>query len=318
MGIPDTYQGRTVGIKDALTDSITFTEAKDTYILVAPVPGYAYFKCEVAPGAAPLNFVGVRFPTYHTNFGASGLNDQSNFTKFRYASIACGIYPTSNFMSFGGSIQVWKMDLNLNRRLSSAMVSTTATELFEQVEITGLDNAISPPRDNFTTSFINGAYAYGLDREDFQWCDFMRAVVYDSRQGVDGFPNLAAVSGVSPLQGLGNVQSIMYKIDTGAGVKNSASIKVWNCIEAQVTTNSAFYQFSGISPPHDPVAMQSYADLKMRLPVAVPAAQNAGMWNKVLSILRGLFSAVAYIPGPVGIAAGGLHSITSVLHDLTM
>jgi hypothetical protein len=102
-GIPDQFHGRTLSIKDCQTTAVSFTANTDTYIVVAPIPGFAYFKAEVPIGGDPTLFVGVPFTTYNTNFG-TGTDTDNNFSKFRYASLAAGLYPTSNMMQFSGSI----------------------------------------------------------------------------------------------------------------------------------------------------------------------------------------------------------------------
>jgi len=311
-GIPDRYQGRTLAIKDCYTASINFTAGQDTYIVASPIPGYAYFQSVVASGAQPVTFTGVPFPTYATNFGTN--NATSNFSKFRYASLAMGLYPTSNLMQFGGSIAAWKVDLAL---AETATVPLTATEQYWSPRLSGAQGiTVSPPRDNVTHSFIDGMFSCATDRSgDFDWHDFQRAPNYDA--GATGTPFLQQQSGgAAPLTGLGNTNTIVYKISSATGAVNSAVLKIWNCVELQPNTNSSLFQFSGISPAHDPVAIEAYNHVKMMLPVAVKAAANASMWQSVLSALSTLFGAGSMVPGPLGVISGGLEKITSGISGL--
>jgi hypothetical protein len=319
-GIPDNFHGRTLAVKDCYTTALGFTPDTDTYLLVAPVPGYAYFRAEVPIGNNPLNFVGVPFPTYTTNFG-SGTDRENNFSKFRYASMAAGLYPTSNFMSFAGSIQAWRVDLNLAENQREAVNSVGPPAVMDQYlqkRIQGLQGVVPmAPRDNYSESFIKGAYTFAFDKsQDFEWNDFVSAENYlqsnnvsDKQLSFDGFHRLT---------GLGNVNSIVYKISTPLGATNTAIFRMWNCIELQPDTNSGLFQFSGVSPPLDDLALNTYHALKMRFPVAMPCAENAKFWETVLRVLQEVSRAGAYLPGPAGVMSGGLSTIVNSIAGLVL
>jgi hypothetical protein len=319
-GIPDSYTGRTVPIKDCSTTALSFTANTDTYIVIAPIPGYAYFKAEVAPGVRPSIFTGVPFSTYATNFGANTVAGTvppamslNNFTRFRYASLAAGLYPTSNYMSYAGSVSVWKADINLRTSQGNVMVTATDTidrrGMFNSLE--GF-SAIAPliPRDNYTESFIKGAYTMSLDRSGkFDWDDFMYSTLY-----ADGDTNsnvFNSASSAMPLTGWGNMETIVFKVSTPTGAVNTANLKMWNCIEMQVNTSSSLYQFAGVSPALDPLALQAYGKIRNEIPVAVPCAQNSGFWTRVLSILRTGTSLLSHIPGPIGMISHGIAGLMS-------
>jgi len=311
-GIPDQFHGRTLSIKDCFTTAMAFTPGTDTYIIVAPVPGYAYFEAATPiNGTTALTYVGTTFPTFAQNFG-DGNAAPITFSQFRYASLAVGLYPTSNFMQFSGSIQVWRVDLALIRSLQDlAGVNDTDTV---QLGVSGLQGVTTlAPRDNYSESFIKGAYTYAFDKtQDFEWQQFASANRYASAPGAAGtsVPRLQQAPG-SRLTGLGNTNSIVIKVTTPVGATNTALLRVWNCIELQPHTNSTLYQFSGVSPPHDPVALELYSQLKMRFPVAVPCAENSKFWQNVLKVMQTLTAAGSYLPGPLGIFSKGLHMATT-------
>jgi len=342
-GIPDRFSGRTVTVKDCATTNLDFTAGNDTYIVVAPVPGYAYFTASVASGVKPTTFVGVPYNTYDSNFGpfvagTTGDNQFTapqapNFNKFRYASLAAGVYPTSNMMQFAGSISVWKGDLSLCTLTGSADQTvdyvpgppiSIATTRLTDVDVHKLSGTASistiVPRDNYTESFIKGAFAISLDNSgDFEWSDFLYDPSYASAEStVNGsgalqpnvvFNSADLVDFKKPLTGWGNYESIIYKIATPAGAVNSATLKVWNCLELQVNTSSSTYQFSHPSPHLDAAALSAYSMIRNELPVAVPCAQNADFWRRVLSLLRGMFKAASFIPGPVGMVGQGMTAL---------
>lgn len=319
-GIPDQFHGRTLTIKDCFTTALSFNPGVDTYILIAPVPGYAYFIGNSASvgGPPPSLFTGVPFPTYDTNFGPTGTDSENKFSKFRYASMAAGLYPTSNFMQFSGSIQAWRVDLNLAETLNLAITDTApvASNYFVAKRIQGLQGVTNlVPRDNYSESFIKGAYTFAFDKtQDFEWQDFVSGNQFQETGG----PAASRLSwdGVRNLTGLGNVNTIVYKISTPLDAVNTALFRVWNCIELQPDTNSALFQFSGVSPPHDPVAIEMYQNFKMRFPVALPCVENAKFWETVLRMIRTVSQAGTFLPGPAGVISGGIHTITEALNGI--
>lgn len=322
-GIPDQFHGRTLAIKDCVTNSIEFTAGVDTYILVAPVPGYAYFVGRSASvgAAAPIAFTGVPFPTFTTNFG-DGTDTSNKFSKFRYASLAAGIYPTSNYMQFSGSIQCWRLDLNLAESLRGAVTGVgppVTSEDFVQKRIQGMQG-ITPlaPRDNYSESFIKGAYTFGFDKsQDFEWQDFVSSTAFIESNNL-ATANRLEWDGTSRLTGLGNVNTILYKVSTPTGAVNTAMLRVWNCIELQPDTNSGLFQFSGVSPAHDPIAMELYSNMKMKFPVAVPCVDNSKFWEGVLRMIRTVSQAGSFVPGPFGMISSGVNTITSAINELVM
>lgn len=327
-GIPDRFHGRTLAIKDCNTTALEFEKGTDTYILVAPVPGYAYFRASVPIGDDPVRFVGTRFPTFETNFG-NGFDAQIKFSKFRYASMAAGLYPTSNMMQFSGSVQVWRVDLNLAEALKTGPLgantpyNTDASVVAKRIQ--GLQGVVSlAPRDNYSNSFIKGAYTFAFDKtEDFQWQDFCSGQIYQEFGGpVTDTSIRSLVPTLTPtntnLPGLGNVNTLVFKISTPADAVNTAILRVWNCLELQPDTNSALFQFSGVSPEHDPMALELYNQLKMRFPVAMPCDENAKFWEHVLRLIRTVSAAGMLLPGPYGLLAGGVNTAASALASLVL
>jgi len=320
-GIPDQFHGRTLGIKDCQTTALTFAPGRDTYILAAPVPGYAYFKAEVATGVQPTEFFGVPFTTFAENFG-SGSDAENNFTKFRHASLALGFYPTSNLMQFSGSIQIWRTDLNLAEQARAAVTAVTplATEDFITKRIQGLQSVTTlAPRDNYSESFIKGGYTFAFDKsQDFEWQDFVSAARYDESSAAIPIRRSLVSDGTHFLTGMGNVNTIIMKVSTPTGAVNTGLLRVWNCVELQPNTNSSLFQFSGVSPSHDPLALELYHQLKMRFPVAMPCAENAKFWETVLRVMQQISKVGMLLPGPAGVIAGGMGTMVDAIAGLVI
>nr|QYF49914.1 MAG: putative capsid protein precursor [Sichuan mountain noda-like virus 1] len=331
-GIPDRYNGKTIAIKDCATNSISFPANQDTYIVVAPVPGYAYFSASVATGVQPTDLVGTLFPTYSTNFGNATTGDatvdyyntnNNNFTDFRYASLAAGLYPSTNYMSFSGSISVWKCDMNLMTNTVFAMTTAVTTTEVDTTRLQGLQS-ITPvvPRDNYTENFMKGAFTVAFDQTgNFEWNPFHYRDNYgNNAQASTGVPIRRLTSpaaGASPLVGFGNTETIIIKVATGA-TAGSAILKVWNCIEFKARTDTNLYQFASLSPPYDPMALETYSKVRNQLPVAVCCEQNAFSWQRVLEVLKQIGYLGSHIPGPVGMVSGGIGAISEGLGNLLL
>lgn len=319
QGIPDNYNGRVVPIKDSLTSSLDFTPGKDTYILIAPIPGYSYFKCEVDSGMPPDSFVGVDYTTAETNFGRTA--DSLHFAKFRYASMSVGLYPTSNSTQFSGGISCWKIDLSLLDLVNDTPVSDTVTIANNVTRrITGLE-AIVPqaPRDNYSASFIYGLYTAAVDNNEFKWSSFQSSHYYDNNNDPTGEDQTRTITWNSnfPLRGLGNMQAIVFKVNTPTGAINTALLKTWVCMECQVKTNSTLYQFAKTSPAYDENALILYRSLANSLPVAVTAAQNSSTWAKIRRIISGTLTVASLtLPGVGGMVAAGANGVFNLASGL--
>lgn len=319
QGIPDNYNGRVVPIKDALTSSLDFTAGKDTYLLIAPIPGYSYFKCEVDPGMPPDSFVGVDYTTAETNFGR--IARTLNFAKFRYASMSAGLYPTSNSMQFSGGISCWKIDLSLLDLVNDTPVSDTVTIANNVTRrITGLEAIVAQaPRDNYSASFIYGVYTAAVDNTEFKWSDFQSAHYYDNNNDPTGEDQTRTITWNNnfPLRGLGNMQAIVIKVNTPTGAINTAMLKTWACMECQVKTDSTLYQFAKVSPAYDETALTLYRSIANSLPVACTAAENRGTWAKIRSIISGTLTVASLtLPGVGGMVAAGANGVFNLASGL--
>jgi hypothetical protein len=385
-GIPDKFQGMVLSIKDCSSVPISFSNTLDTWIIKPSSPGLAYFIGTAAPGSTPTTFTAVTYPTYVTNYG-TGLVPELQYTHYRYASSSMGLYSTSNFMSFNGALQVWRVDLNFadelievpqNARLGTMSHVTGSADLLNvhdllktpasnstaisvgggtvwntdldtgtvkparvipgfvddgsvgpaagttdpiqgslvARQVTGLESITSlPPRDNYSQSFQQGAFAYCIDRDMFEWQRFNTATKYVNTNN-SGSINLEW-DGTHRLLGLGNTDALVFKIAAaGSTNQNSAILRVWDCYELKPKTSSALYQFSHMSPAYDPVAMQMYREVAYKMPVAVPSSMNEIQWKRVSEILQALFKMGGYLPGPAGMISSGLGAVTAGIEGL--
>lgn len=332
QGIPDGYEGKALMRKDVYTNTISFEAAKDTFILVMPTPGISYWSTTVASGTFP-NQMTVWTPTYNTSFETlfGTKTDQSadapinpverdlNVSKFRYASSAFEITPTSNYYQYAGSITVWKFtaSLDINVQTSGTGDGQNVKNQMCLIGMAGLSN-VAP--DNKPFKFIDGAYSMAVNSQP-TW-EF-----HAVRSGITRVPGVGEqATGNVPLNptygqfhgdiiGVGDLQCMVFRVSTPTGGVNSAIVKSWSCIEYQPTPSSAFYQFAGNSPVCDPVALKLYKEIAQKVPVAVPVMENEGFWSdRVVPIIKSVLAtarvAGAFLP-PVGQVVSGIDQITS-------
>lgn len=333
-GIPDRYEGKTLTRKDQLTLSMTYPKNKTTWILVMPTPGKAFWSAETDLGVKPTvatNFLAVEYPGALDLFGTASAQQSKLVSEFRYASMAVGIYPTSNMMQYGGSISVWKAMMKWGTANVTKTVTTIPPSTFSVTEqtILGTSAVLTVGRDNFTTGFNNGVYTMSTaEDEDFPF--------WPIRAGHAGLPpngttvtdadmsvKLDVGSGGSALVGCDGMETIIIRIDTPADAVNAAVLKTWACIEYKVMPNSTIDQYASLSAPYDPVALTQYRRIANSLPVAVKASENAWLWDRIRAFLLGTVGAVRvvsgvakHVPGPVGEIAGHVNGLADLMGSL--
>lgn len=329
LGIPDDFMGKTLCRKDVINSSVGFTAAKDTFLVIMPTPGIAYWKVEVPFGTFPLitdTLVAFPYQGFNNMFPASSAliaNRSSNVNQFRYASMCVGLYPTSNLTQYGGSITVWKMPLDLSSALVNDTVAGTSRMTYTVNGLAGLQ-AVSP--DNYASSFIEGCYSQSTCSEpNFAFSDIL--------EGIQTLPALGTTAtqatmevlmsagtdlGAAGILGMGTMDAIVIRVSSPTGAANSAVLKCWACIEYRPTPASAFFQFAKDSPPLDALAMAEYRMIATELPVAVACKDNATFWERVKSIINGAINVGASLPGPVGLVGQGLQGIRSMFSGLQM
>jgi len=327
QGIPDTFDGKVLPRKDVLTQALNFTANRDTYIVVLPTPGVAYWTVDVAVGAslAVTTLNAVPMPGFQTLFGTTAVSRANQVTAFRYASMVAGLYPTSNLMQFAGSISVWKIPVKMELATYDQLIPTTSPITISQSSWTlnGLDALDAVSQDNYTGSFIEGMFSQSINNEpEFEFAPILEGVqilppasTTLAQTGQFCYLNAGAAA-ASAFTGLGSMDAIVIKVSSPVGAVNSAVLKTWACIEYKVNNTSALYQSAHNSPSLDPAAMTAYRKIAHDVPVAVPCKDNATFWERVKRIMNSALSGATMIPGPVGLVATGLRGVTDALHAL--
>lgn len=320
LGVPDKFEGKSLVKKHRLVTAYTVAATFDTYILLAPVPGVAYFATTVAAGAgisATTVFTAVLYSDFASLFGPPGGDNTADVvTKFRYVSNHFELVPTTNQMSWTGNIQSWKLPLAMEVRSVSAP-GATPSSLYT---VTGLNGCNATNANQYTGPFNLGVYTacYSTGAE-FTFNPIIEAQ--------NNLPNDIASSDFAQLNTGGSgcipgldsqFDSLVVKISgVGSNTSNTAILKTWACVEYQVLPGSSLYEYSTFSPC-DLLAIDLYKKIVNELPVGVAFTDNEGFWRRVLQIIRNMSGGLSLLPGPYGLAASGVHSISTALDTLTL
>jgi len=330
QGIPDSFEGKTLVRKDVTTNSLSITGpvgGNETFILVAPTPGVAYWTTTVAtsgsfPTAASV-WTPTRVPGFDTLFGTPGAagaaNRATEVSSFRYASQNVGVYPNSNLMQFAGALTVWKIPLRMVQSNYSVTIPTTVPQTIQQMGwvMNGMEGVSVVSPDNYVGTFIEGCFSQTACNEpEFDFTPIIEGLSTLPILGTSGNPNNQFGQFNGDVLGLGSMDSIVIRISSPAAAVNSAIIKTWSCIEYRVNPNSSEYQSAKDSPELDSVALAAYRHVAKEIPVAVPYHMNSNFWRRVQSILGKVVSGASMLPGPVGDVARGIGATTRALQGL--
>jgi hypothetical protein len=333
MGIPDNYDNLALMRKDVFTNSFNFkaadTTGTDTWILLMPTPGIAYWVATTVGGEFPkqdTKWSPVFNVSFNTLFGKP--TDQTvdtpldpvergnNVTKFRYASNVLEITPTSNFTQFAGSITVWKLPVALIDGAQTFGSGTSQTSRLQKA-LVGLEGLSRVAPDNKPFKFLDGAYSMAVNTEsEWPFEPILSGVTRIPGLGQGSTTNSTFGQFDGDFVGFGHLQTVVMRVSSPDKAINSAIIKTWSCIEYQPNPGSAFYEFAGTSPEIDPVALKLYRDIALKIPVAVTVADNDSFWSdRVMPVIRN-FLKVGRIVGTVVPQVGAAMNVIDAMSDL--
>jgi hypothetical protein len=316
-GIPDSFQGKVLTIKDGRTITLNCPKGQNTWIMVAPTPGFSHFTATTNTGQVPSTWEGQAWANYESAFGPNGYNSTNNYEKYRYASQATELVCTNSALTASGSISAYRIPLQFGVEGNYFLYSLDPNPLFDiasQNTVMGL-SAINTmiPKESYTGHVLKGFYNYNYDESNnFTWQNFYSAQNYSSHPAAEhagGQILMKPTDDNLRLLGIGNLNSTIIRVTAGSE-DISLIVKTWYCLEVLPKPNSNVYQFSHESPALDPVALELYHKAKTRLPVGVPRSENSNFWNRTLSVFRGIVGFMSRIPGPTGLIAGGVNMLS--------
>jgi len=317
-GVPDQYQGKSLTSDTATNKSITPTAGKDTYLVVLPTPGIAYWTCEVDAGSTPVADT-VWTPTHDKSFNsekglfgaptdqestppADPVDRTSSVTKYRYIANSLEITSTASLNTTSGSIVLWKGDM----AMSLGVQSTAETSKCEY-NLNGADFVVSVPRKHYTGAVKDGVYAVAVNNNvDFEWSPILSGITRIPSIGDSPETNSATFGAWrGDVLGFGSLQALCARISIPTGAVSNLVIDVRSCIEYQPNTNSIIDQYCGTSAGYDPVAMQAYHNIAKSLPIAVPRKDNDGFWDDHVKPALTRFLSFVKMSGEVATVAAG-------------
>jgi len=325
LGVPDQYESGSLVMKHKLNSAMLPPGTDDVYVLLAPVPGVAFYTLLKKPGEPVLNtdqWNPVAYSEFGNLFGTGGDGQQSSniITGFRVVSNHIEIVPTVNQMSWTGSITAVKCPVKMVTRPPDS--SSGPNNFFA---ITGLEAANEVNANVYVGPFINGIYSGAFSND----CKFdfnntvERLVEVPATLSPGDFGQLGITpSGIfpsigynTPLPGFDNgFESIILKLQ-GMSDNNRAIFRAWSCVEYQVSPGNAFYPLMTTSC-EDKLAIELYKKIIKELPVGVTYMDNPDFWKRVLSIIKGISGTLSFVPGSYGAIASGVNMITSGIENL--
>lgn len=315
-GVPDMFQGKSLIKKHRYIGGLNVPASADTYILLLPVPGYAYFQV-TWPSGTPLAsvaaFTGTPYSDFNTVFNSAGVagdNTADLVNRFRYVSNHFELIPTTNAMAWTGNIQCFKFNLSAGIRQS---LTANATNI---LSVMGLQSLNATNADQYTGPFNLGVYTGAYNTGNgFNFNNIIeKAINVPSIISAGDFGQLICGGGFPGLDS--NFDCVCIKISgVGTNTANTCILKTWACVEYLAQPGSSVYEYQTFSCV-DPVAMEMYRAIIKELPVGVSFLDNEGFWSRVLSIIKRVSGAASVLPGPYGAIASGVNMTTTALESL--
>lgn len=320
-GIPDQYTGRTLIHQDRLVTSIA-VPTDDYFIVVPPIPGYSHFIPDSALPQATI-YTGVHYDSFVGLYGPSKLHNSDTVTAFRYMSQLAELVPTTNNMTWKGSISVYKVPLKSTMSNYLAKVTlpgatpVTGDMAVTNRDIVGLKGIIARNSDQYTAPSNLGCFTAAHQNNN----DFPFTPTQEGYESMPTLTNAGAVpvacygamrgAGASGLPGFGQLDTIVIRIQ--GGKDNTFVLKTWAALELQIQNSSPLYQYTIQSPLYDPAALAAYSAMVRASPNAVSYYENAGFWDFIKRTIRTVSGSLAMLPGPYGQVAGGINQIMNGL-----
>lgn len=338
IGVPvDAGNEPTIISKCNINKSDACKAGFDTYYVFAPTPAIAYWRCEVPIGTVPTvatPFYAYNYPTTpfrFPNLDQKEADNDSNFTKFRFAASSCELECFMNEMKWQGNVQVIRTQLAVNE----AVVPLVAAGDFDygvQYTLSGMDALVNLASgaagvtptgvagNVFVGSIKDGFYSVAAQQNPtFAYVDVPNGV--NNSYEVHAPISSTTVPGVNDhlmmkgaLLGMDTMDTIIAKVSVPAGGDDqSVMLRRWSVIEYIPSAQSGFIEYATPPAEDDPLAMRMYREVAHKLPVAVIQKRNAGFWDWVLKTVRTVAGALSILPGEAGVIAKGVAAAASLI-----
>lgn len=314
-GVPDQYSGRVLTKRYETTASLATyaTAGQDLFLMSSNCPGIAFFylsRSSASTSAAA--WIPVEYPDADTLMPKGDAS--KNVTAFRFASSQLEIVNTTNAMAWSGSIQVFRSYIhgsNVNEPVTGAAAGTAL-----RLSVVG-DQIINSVKPELVLPFNEGCYAVARNADpDYPFQDVIPDMEFSDLYQLPTTLFLTSTATEAQFLGFGTMETVIYKIPSWSATGNLGLIRAWACLEFQVNSTSALYDYSHMSPSYDPVALQLMREYVKVMPPGVTFANNANFWSAFLKWVGEAATALAPVSGVYGglmLGAGAVASATSVL-----
>jgi len=310
-GVPDEYNGRTICKKHRFVGSQLQSTTYDTFFLLLPTPGVAYWFAAVTAGSFPGASTQWT-PVYYGDTATLFPQDLETTTteKFRYISNSLELICTSNATQWAGSLTAWKFPISI---ISNQDLTINPSPLLQaqSFSVTGLQSTSAVGPNNYCTPsnmgiFINACH----EQPSWQFQPILNGLKAIPQQ----LPNVSDYGQLNGrIMGMGNLSGVCVRISAST---TNFVIKTWACIEYMVNTNSTIYDYTRTSPAYDPVALLSYKTICNNLPIAVDYFHNESFWQRILAMFMNTTKAASVLPGAPGAIAAGLNMVGEGMRGL--
>lgn len=287
-----------------------------------PTPGVAFWWAVVTTGVTPTTiFTPVAYDQFDSLFGQPAISGPAppvdvnrNVNAFRMAGNSIELICTSNSTQWSGSIRALKGNCSLSTSSNLYSPDGSWANFETTTQIVGLENANSTGAASFIAPSNLGVFMTAVNKE----------VIFNSHEIPDSMGSLngnnpytfGVLSGI--FTGFGDLETnfVILEGTSSPAYQTQFSVRCWQTVEYVPVNGTIIYNMSSISPRCDPVALELYRAVVADLPVAVTYFENDSFWKRLLSWTGKIGNALAGLPGPYGLIAGGVGGLASTVSNL--
>jgi len=305
-GVPDEYSGRTLTKKHRYISTFT-GGATDTFFLLLPTPGVAYWTAIAPAGTFPgANILWT--PVYYSDTAAMFPAGQETLAveKFRYISNCFELMCTSNATTWSGSLTTWKFPISIvaDQDVGTAP-NTTMTYSVKGLHSVG---AVGP--NNFITPSNMGVYVVAChDQPSWSFAPIISGIT--AMPAAIGTADYGQLAG--RVMGMGDMTGVVVKV---SAPNTSFVVKSWACVEYQLNTANNLYDFTRTSPMYDELSLATYRRICLELPIAVNYFNNESFWERILNLIIKGSRIGSVLPGQYGAISSGVNMVAEGVKGL--
>jgi hypothetical protein len=212
-------------------------------------------------------------------------------------------------MTWQGNIQVYKGYIEQSSYSSSATAFETVLTGFE------ICNSVKP---GAVFPYNCGVYSVTAPADPIMpWVPIVFDTPYTNISPLSTNRSITFTNSGLNYLGMGKHEVVLIKLPAVSTASvNSGILRTWACVEFQVNSNSILYDYSRISPPHDPLALELARRFIHENPSAVPFYDNDTFWQRVNAWIIKTTGVLRLIPGRVGAAAGAVNLLSHTIDPM--